>query len=673
MSAFEQLRLAIQAKAQELFTSAATGRGVLVLTHAEQDHLWNLYLESIPKEHNQIFRERRYYDGNYDKHFIRKLGGLKFINADLTVTTIWDVDLPADNYFCEVVKKLDEEVMRLPIRDYFFTTEKVAGHLANVDNYDYHIIWDHFFTIVPDYFITGRLGEKQGKLLENKQLLQRSIDSLKLESAELVLDLINTGDLYRGNEFSSIVKWFIDLKKEFETARETWLVSEMQTRWYWLKAYHLGDRCRIRNTVIGTLMEDISQGMELEQAVKSFESKVAPTNYKRTTAVVTPKMVEQAKETVKQLGYETSVYRRLAIEKDIPVTERLFTAVKHQALDVFDAVKEESASKVRKLDNLEEISWDEFRRNVLPAVSTVEVLKQNGLKANEFVMTAPMDDNAPTMFKWDNGIAWTYLSDTADAIKSRVKEAGGNVDGDVRVSLAWHSPCDLDLWCETANGRQIYFNRNHRRYCGGELDVDMNGLDRHDRENPVENIVFENLSDMPDGLYKFGVDPYSLRSPRHDHFDLQAEILGNVYTYRYNTTLRTDLACLVLRKQGTKVDIIAIDDQLELISSVSGGVFETVKMIIRSPNYWGENKVGNEHILFITDNFTFKDPVRGFFNEYLVESLMPHRKVFELLGNKARIEPSDTNVGGYGFSVTSKAELVVRAKGATKRVYKIKF
>lgn len=673
MSAFKQLRLAVQAKAQELFTSAATGRGVLVLTHADQGKLWDLYLESIPKEHNQIFRERRYYDGNYDKHFIRKLGGLKFINADLTVTTIWDVDLPADNYFCEVVKKLDEEVMRLPIRDYFFTTEKVAGHLANVDNYDPNITWEHFYTTVPDYFITDRLDEKQGKLLENKQLLQRSIESLKLDSAELVLDLINIGDLYRGNEFSAIVKGFIDLKKEFETERETWLVSEMQTRWYWLKAYKLGDRCRIRNTVIGTLMEDISQGMELEQAVKSFESKIAPTNYKRTTAVVTPKMVEQAKETVKQLGYEASVYRRLATEKDIPVTERLFTAVKHQALDVFDAVKEESDSKVRKLDNLEEISWDEFKRNVLPAVSTVEVLKQNGLKANEFVMTAPMDDNAPTMFKWDNGIAWTYLSDTADAIKARVKEAGGNVDGDVRVSLAWHSPCDLDLWCETANGNRIYFNRNHRRHCGGVLDVDMNGLDRHDSENPVENIGFTRLANMPDGLYKFGVNLYSLRRPRHDHFDLQVEILGNIYTYRYNTTLRTALVCVVLRKQGTKVDIVAIDDQLELISSVSGGVFETVKMIVRSPNYWGENKVGNEHILFITDNFTFKDPVRGFFNEYLVESLTPHRKVFELLGNKARIEPSDTNVGGYGFSVTSKSELVVRVKGATKRVYKVKF
>ena len=78
MSAFKQLRLAVQTKAQELFTLAATGRGVLVLTHADQDKLWDLYLESIPKEHNQIFRERRYYDGNYDKHFIRKLGGYGF-------------------------------------------------------------------------------------------------------------------------------------------------------------------------------------------------------------------------------------------------------------------------------------------------------------------------------------------------------------------------------------------------------------------------------------------------------------------------------------------------------------------------------------------------------------------------------------------------------------------
>jgi len=91
MPAFKQLRQAVQAKVQALFTLAATRQGVLLIAHAEKDYLWDLYLESIPKEHNQIFRERRYYDGNYDKHFIRKLGGLKFISSDLEVDTIWNI------------------------------------------------------------------------------------------------------------------------------------------------------------------------------------------------------------------------------------------------------------------------------------------------------------------------------------------------------------------------------------------------------------------------------------------------------------------------------------------------------------------------------------------------------------------------------------------------------
>ena len=360
MPAFKQLRQAVQAKVQALFTLAATRQGVLLIAHAEKDYLWDLYLESIPKEHNQIFRERRYYDGNYDKHFIRKLGGLKFISSDLEVDTIWNIDLPEDNFFGDVVKRLHNAVLGLPNRDYFFTTEKVAGHLANVDNYDPTITWEHFYTVVPSCFVTDSLGEKQGKLLENKQLLQRSVESLTKDSAELVKELIETGDLYRGNELLPTVKGFIEIKDELKSLQDHILTSETQDNWYWLEAYRLGDKCRIRNTVIGTLMEDISQGMALEQAVKSFESKVAPTNYKRTTAIVTPKMVEHAKETVTQLGYGGSVYRRLAIDTDIPVTERLFTAVKRQALDVFYVVKEESKSKVRELGNVDEISWDKI-------------------------------------------------------------------------------------------------------------------------------------------------------------------------------------------------------------------------------------------------------------------------------------------------------------------------
>ena len=52
---------------------------------------------------------------------------------------------------------------------------------------------------------------------------------------------------------------------------------------------------RFRNTVIGTLVQDLSAGVDLEVAVKSYETKVAPQNYKRPTALITKAMVESAK------------------------------------------------------------------------------------------------------------------------------------------------------------------------------------------------------------------------------------------------------------------------------------------------------------------------------------------------------------------------------------------
>uniref|UniRef100_UPI001CA4EDCE hypothetical protein n=1 Tax=Clostridioides difficile TaxID=1496 RepID=UPI001CA4EDCE len=67
-----------------------------------------------------------------------------------------------------------------------------------------------------------------------------------------------------------------------------------------------------RNHSIGTLLIDISEGIELDKAVSRYEKIVAPSNYKRPKAIYTKKMLDEAKKTITELGYMDSLQRRHA-------------------------------------------------------------------------------------------------------------------------------------------------------------------------------------------------------------------------------------------------------------------------------------------------------------------------------------------------------------------------
>jgi len=63
----------------------------------------------------------------------------------------------------------------------------------------------------------------------------------------------------------------------------------------------------------------------------------------------------------------------------------------------------------------------------------------------------------------------------------------------------------------------------------------------------------------------------------------------------------------------------------------------------------------------------------GFFNEFLKEELMVHKKVFEALGSEMKVADSNNQLSGVGFSSTQRNEIICKVEGSFTRTIKIIF
>lgn len=646
----------------ELYTLSRDSAAVMI-SDVPKDKVWETYLESIPAEHNPVFRERRAFDANYDKNFINKFGRLVFIVGGKR-HTIWEVE--TGTFFDQVAKDLqlliEKETNSL---SFFLTNEKTGGHKPNLDEKDPSILWEHFYAETPSKLYNKTPSYTLSGANTSLDVFNRSMNDYQLSALENVLELIDEGILYRGSEKRQTIEKWIKAKKEFDKANDKQAFSAQYV------AVHK-NRSRFKSDVIEVLVSDLQSGVDLEKAVDRYGNLMDPANYRRTTSLVTPKMVEKAKETISNLGYMDSIYRRGAVDSDVPVTEKLYSAREGIAVDVFDDLSADARKRAGKinLDALQNIKLTDLI-NELGTARSLEILPNESLNTSQVVLTAPLYNDSPSMFSWGNSIGWAYVgSDTTDAIRERVKSAGGNVEGDVRVSLAWHNGDDLDLHAviNDNRARKVYYG--NKRSSGGTLDVDMNA-GRINTVDPVENIYWTDKREFPRHV-EFYVDQYHKRSNSNVGFDLQVVIGGSTTVYRYDKPVtRSEQPFVILENINNVISITGMSGSLTKVSeSTNASDFVHVESVFLSPNFWGNSASGNKHFIFQTKDFEIDQPVRGFFNEYLEPSLKEHRKVFEIMGQKTKISDSmESAVRGYGFSVDSGKEFVVRVNG--NKLYKV--
>lgn len=687
---FKDFVKAIQKNLQQMSKDSSR----LFTVNVDTDELYNLYLDSFPAGTNEIYRERREYDCSCCRHFIRDVGNVVSIkNGELH--TIWGVDPVSEDKYDVVAAALDAYVKQKAVSGVFLKKEKRIGTPENREMLPTGKInkYEHFFVDLPEICI---FKEYYGHTLEGdlsqfrdvRNVFKRSLDEISKEAVDTVLELIAQNSLYKGAEWKKQLTEFKNYQKEYGK-----LTDEQKELWIWEKSIAAGAVIgKIRNHSIGTLLVNISERMDLDLAVRKYEQIVAPVNYKRPKAIFTKKMLEDAKKTITELGYMDSLQRRFATLDDITVNNILFSnkdAAKRitGAMDLFDEMEQDVAIDPKRFSKVEEISAEDFIKNVLPVAKELEVYLENKHIQNMVSLIAPEVADAKTMFKWNNGMSWAYTGNITDSdIKENVKAAGGSVTGIVRFSIQWNDKdgkdnSDLDAHCiEPKRGEHIYFGHKKAR-SGGELDIDITQpVDQCWNSNgvAVENITYPSKERMKPGTYKFYVNQYSFRNSQG--FKAEVEVNGEIHSYEYNTPVRgnVDVAEVILDQSGNFKVVDKLPGNCATISKDVWGIktlqFTPVSVVCYSPNYWDEQKgIGHQHLFFMLKDCINPEEPNGYYNEFLKPELEQHRRVFEALGAKAHVKDVDDQLSGVGFSLTKRNDLIIKVKGATERVLKIKF
>ena len=656
----------------------------------DKDELWNLYLDSFPSGTNEIYRKRREYDCSCCRQFIRQIGNVVTIKNN-TVESIWDLNID-DGTFSVVAKAMSNYIHNHIVTNVFLSKFKTIGTEYNYEKYEDGTFkkWEHFQIVLNDKFVnnTSRsIGDIQGDYRDTRNVFKRSLDEISMDALETVIELINSNTLYKGQEWKAVLLEFKKIKKTYDKL----LSEEERGLFAWENSVKVGMSIgRIRNHSIGTLLTNISEGMELDTAVRKYEQIVAPANYKRPKAIFTKKMLEDAKKTITELGYMESLNRRFATLDDITVNNILFSnkdAAKKMvhADDIFGELEKETVVNPRKFSRVEEISVNDFIDNVLPTAKEVEVFVENKHNKNFVSLTAPCNKDSKSMFKWNNALGWAYSGNITDSdMKENVKNAGGNVNGVLRFSIQWNENgtdnCDLDAHCIEPNGLEIYFGsyrKPDKSPLSGQLDVDIvdpNGY------VAVENITWDDKNRMKPGTYKFFVHQYS--GSAKNGFRAEVEFDGEIHSFEYNHRVSVgecvQVAKVVLDNDGnfTIKEMIPGNSKVsrKTIWGVKTNEFTPVSVICYSPNYFDEQEgIGHKHLFFMLNGCNNDEQPNGYYNEFLKHDLEKHRRVFEALGSKCHVEDSEEQLSGIGFSMTKRADLVVKVKGATERIMKVKF
>ena len=373
------------------FARNAGDEAALFTTNAPD--LFDIFLANVPED------GRQHYTCHACRKFVDTYGGLVSISPDGdTVPVMWDAE-NAPPFFKKAVTAVARAVKKAKVNGAFVSSNDVWGTPVTGE-------WHHMHVIPLDHLVwdsrVQTAAQASAEKLEDFKALIASLKKFPVEAVNQAVKLLRADALHSSERVLGVAEWLKELHEKQDSVKS----KQRKRNLVWLAAATApAGFCHVNSTMIGTLLNDIVDGLPYEAINRRFAEKMHPLQYQRPQVVPTAGNVAQAEKLVEQMGAAESLKRRFARLDEI------------QAIWTPSAVNEDDKAGGGVFSHLETsngkpkvadmdaptlpMTWRKFRDEILPTAVKIEYMVMGG-KDNFAALVTAEDADAPPIVQWDN-------------------------------------------------------------------------------------------------------------------------------------------------------------------------------------------------------------------------------------------------------------------------------
>lgn len=363
---------------------ANVGNGPVFTTDAIG--LWEMYLNTFTGD------DRQHHNCSACRQFIERFGGLVTIDeAGNTTPVIWNSS-DAHEHYVAAVASLQAIVARAKVTGVFMSSDRSWGTPKTGR-------WHHLAVLPPktlwhkDRALTAE--QAMAAKRHDHETLQHALHQFSEAHLMAAVTLLKADALYRSEKVLGAAEWLLSLKRAFMNAPAH---KRMAGMWRSVATSPAGF-CHPRSSMIGTLLDDIAEGLPITDVTKKFKAKMHPLQYQRPQSAPSTGNIEQSEKLFEKLGLAPALRRRFARLDEVIAVWRPAPDAKPSVEGVFGHLKPKGPAASPPVASAAPMTWVKFANNVLPEALKIEALVPSHGNFTAFLTSVETD--APPIIQWD--------------------------------------------------------------------------------------------------------------------------------------------------------------------------------------------------------------------------------------------------------------------------------